>query len=217
VRSASGFVPKRSRYNSLADEAVTSSGIVVAVTRLRSVRLGRTTMSTVIVIYYTQKRTTFHRIWRVIWGGELALSKINRLATDPPELQLAVCSPECIVHQCCYRVLRVNGCYMMGYNYVTFSGTRPDLTRSKATDRRAWRFGRPRRRRDGVRIATDRACVQLQYRCDPAERRFRRAEAAVSVHVGTTATAAAIAVAGRRFVDSAFGEAVVAAAVAARV
>jgi len=46
-------------------------------------------------------------------------------------------------------------------------------------------------------------------------------EAAVSVHVGTTATAAAIAATGRRFVDSAFGEAVVvvatAAAAAARV
>lgn len=39
--------------------------------------------------------------------------------------------------------------------------------------------------------------------CDPAEQRFRRAEAAVSVHVGTTATAAANASAGRRFGEAA--------------
>jgi len=57
--------------------------------------------------------------------------------------------------------------------------------------------------------------VYNNCRCDTAEQRFRQAEAAVSVHVGTTATAAAIAAAGRRFVDSAFGEAVVVATAAA--
>jgi hypothetical protein len=74
------------------------------------------------------------------------------------------------------------------------------------------RVSRRRRYWNGAAVKRSSVYDDDGIRCDPAERRFRRAEAAVSVHVGTTATAAAIAAAGRRFVDSAFGEAVAAAA-----